>query len=906
MAYSDIVLADSPLFYWKCDDASGALTDATGNGVTGTTEDSAHTYHTTGIAPDSTYAITLGGRTYSSMTSWASAAHTVEFWIQGTGITGDRMIAGFPYAAGRVLFYSGGVLGYNAGGGECYGATVSLFDGNPHHVVAYFLSGFTFAAAGGMYIDGVWQTLGGTGGSSSFNSASGPFRIGGWDAGSSLNIAGAIIDDVAVYDYELDETKVQSHYNNYQIINLDPFGGIQDFDFVMDPAVSEGQFITPIAPIVLTETIPSPTVVSPIQPAAWATTLDGSVMFSTTWAGWTEDWRDDFTGSSVNTTDWNVRNNTTQSNTHGINLSSCVTVSGGILSISTGLSGNPSYPWKMGYIDTIGKKYWTEGYWEIRCRFPWGTSAWGYWPAFWLRPEDGGLGEVDMMEAWPKKNDVHQSIWRDYTGTPHKEGSHYGSPSFDPTQWHTYGVEMSSGVLKFYRDGVLWWDASNATTWVSEAFDRGANWNIRLNLQIGDSGYGGDPTGSTNLSQTYDIDWVRHMSISSGGGPGAGGGGGVVDPITPVGGTTDGSGGDTGTSSGSGGSTTGSFTLLFGSKGVHPSVISGGALGGPTSPSTPLRGLMASHITMPDPVIVQGRPYLPLLPMRPDSAMTFNVGPSHIHTFDPPTPTVTPPGGGTTHYWAWDAVDLADPPGTHGFYNLTTWAEHSGSGPSWTSSGVYTPRVADKVVYGAGDQYHTYTRSVHFDASSVEHMWIDLGSHSQPFTWVICGMINYYPYRTYGHYLLDAGMPTAQRDVDRDWTFDEGLSYRSLMLFQTRTAVLATHTGKDAVANGKHVISPHNEIARPRVFFGTFNGSASFVGSIDRYNNYGRTGSVDNKTHRYFVLGRRQNHVSNNLASHMTLFEIRFFNKALSSTERLAQYRQLASKWRFNKYGSGT
>ena len=905
MTYSAIVLADAPLFYWKCDDASGALTDATGNSVTGTAEDGAHTYHTTGIAPDSTYAITLGGRTYSSTSTWASSTHTVEFWIKGTGLTGDRMIAGFPYATGRVLFYSGGVLGYNAGGGECYGATVSLFDNNVHHVVAIFQSGSTFAAGGDIWFDGVQQTLGGAGGSSSFNSPNGFFRIGGWNSDNSLNITGAIIDDVAVYDYALDPVQIISHYTNSQIIDLYGNPVLSNFTgdpYIPEPFVGSGQTISPAPLFDETITIGTPYVVSPIEIAAWTTTLDSSTMFSATWAGWAEDWRDDFSGSSVNTTDWNVRNNTTQSNTHGVNLSSCVTVSGGILSISTGLSGNPSFPWKMGYIDTIGKKYWSEGYWEIRCRFPWGTTAWGYWPAFWLRPEDGGLGEIDMMEAWPKKNDVHQTIWRDYTGTPHKEGSHYGTPSFDPTQWHTYGIEKSTGVLRFYIDGVMVWDATHSTSWVAEAFDRAVDWNIRLNLQMGDGGYGGDPTGSTNLSQTYDIDWVRHMTITDGGGPGAGGGGVVVDPTTPVGGSTDGSGGDTGTSSGSGGSSTGSFTLFFGSQGVRPAIISGGTL---TAASQPLRALMSSSITMPDPVIVQGRPYLPLVPIKPASSMTFNVGPSNIHTFDPPTPTVTPPGG-TTHYWGWDAVDLADPPGTHGFYNLTSWAETSGSGPSWVSSGVYTPRVADKVVYGAENAYHTYTRSVHFDASNVEHMWIDLGSHSQPFTWVICGMINYYPYRTFGHYILDAGKPTAQRDITRDWTFDEGLDQRSLMLFQSRTAVLATHTGKDAVANGKHVIAPHNEIARPRVFFGVFNGSASFVGSIDRYNNYGKTGSVDNHTHRYFVLGRRQNHVSNNLASHMTLFEIRFFNKALSANERATQYKQLASKWRFNKYGSGT
>ena len=350
----------------------------------------------------------------------------------------------------------------------------------------------------------------------------------------------------------------------------------------------------------------------------------------------------------------------------------------------------------------------------------------------------------------------------------------------------------------------------------------------------------------------------------------------------------------------------GAFIVNFRADGLVSSSIDSGALGGITSPSSPLRGMMSTHIDMPDPVIVQGRPYLPYVPIKTSSSMSFNISTSHIRVVDPPVPAPTPPSG-TTHFWSWSALDLADPPGSHGAYNLSTWGEHSGTGPSWQSSGTYRPSVADKVIYGTDNMYHTYSRVVHFDASNVEHMWIDLGAHAQPFTWVICGMINYYPYRTYGHYLLDAGTPTPAKDIRYDWKIsDSGLAYRSLMLYQSRTAVMATHTGADAVANGKHVIAPHDEIARPRVFFGVFNGNSSVIGSQDRYNKYAKAGRIDNHTHRYFVLGRRQGNVSNNLASHMTLFEIRFFNKALGNAERAAQYKQLASKWLFNKYGSGT
>lgn len=317
------------------------------------------------------------------------------------------------------------------------------------------------------------------------------------------------------------------------------------------------------------------------------------------------------------------------------------------------------------------------------------------------------------------------------------------------------------------------------------------------------------------------------------------------------------------------------------------------------------RSLLKTNITMPTPAIISGRPVLPQMWMKNDSTMNFTVGASNIRAITPPVPVVTHPGGGgSATQYTWTVDDLVDPPGDHGHYNLPVWREHSG-GPEWRSTGVYMPRVADVIVYGADGDYHTYDKSVHFDATNVEHMWIDLGTHHQPFTWVFCGMINYYPQRTYGHYMLDAGKATPTRDTDRDWKIDEGMSYRSLMLYQSSSAVIATHTGRDAVASGKHVRGPHNDIARPRVFIGVFNGANSFIGSYDRYNKYGKVGVIDDKVHRHFVMGRRQNNISDNLASHMTMFEIRFFNQALSQAERVGQYQQLAAKWEFNKYGSG-
>jgi hypothetical protein len=142
-----------------------------------------------------------------------------------------------------------------------------------------------------------------------------------------------------------------------------------------------------------------------------------------------------------------------------------------------------------------------------------GAAGQGIWPAIWWRPEDSGLGEIDTMEAWLGINDLHSTIWRDYTGTPHVEG---GSkpPPFDPSAWHVYGTEKWNGGLRFYIDGVLIWDATNAASWRPEAFDRNILWHLRLQIQVGavksdgSAGYGGWPNGGTDFTKTFDIDYV--------------------------------------------------------------------------------------------------------------------------------------------------------------------------------------------------------------------------------------------------------------------------------------------------------------------------------------------------------------------------------------------------------------
>jgi len=308
-----------------------------------------------------------------------------------------------------------------------------------------------------------------------------------------------------------------------------------------------------------------------------------------------------------------------------------------------------------------------------------------------------------------------------------------------------------------------------------------------------------------------------------------------------------------------------------------------------------LRVAAGVTVTPTVPAFVRGKPLIPDLWVATSSSVTD----SGITVVPDPDPIIAgnPHPGGVTPTHAWHVSDLS-------LGHLTDWAPHGGSGPHWTTSDGFSPRVIQTVVYGTADRYHTYTKGVHFDGADVHHMNLDWGSSlAQPFTVILCGIIHYYPTTTYGHFLLDAGRPVSDSLADgRDHVVSDGLSYRSLMLYRRNTAVLATHTGADPVRSGKHVTARADFYPRPRMFFGIFNGASSYIGAWDNRNQYIKKGTVDSHTHRYFVTGRRQNHVSDEQASHMTLFEIRMYDTALTRVTLKEIYKQLAATWKFNKY----
>ena len=239
-------------------------------------------------------------------------------------------------------------------------------------------------------------------------------------------------------------------------------------------------------------------------------------------AGWTLKWADEFNGSLVDATKWRVRDGA-----HNPNELSCLTnrpqnvaVSGGVLHIRAQheryTCGGYQSSWTSGYLDTIGKMSSTYGRFEMRAKLPTqANTSKGMWPAFWLRPNDGGNGEIDIMEAIGSAagetnyNRVSQTLWYDYHGTyprqVYSDTLSTGNTMSDG--FHTYAVEWESGVIRWLIDGnVTYTRSSSDISWMNSTFSR--PFNIRLNLQVGGS-WPGTPNADTQFPADYQVDWVH-------------------------------------------------------------------------------------------------------------------------------------------------------------------------------------------------------------------------------------------------------------------------------------------------------------------------------------------------------------------------------------------------------------
>ena len=283
----------------------------------------------------------------------------------------------------------------------------------------------------------------------------------------------------------------------------------------LPPATTAPPATTPTAPAATTKP-PTATPTTPAGSAPPAKPPATTAPPTTAPDGWRLVWNDDFTGGTIDQSKWNLRDNEGRDVDLGCNLDSPknTLVGGGNLTLralrETATCGSQTRQYTQSYLDTIGKASFTYGRFEIRAKSPnKADSSTGLWPAFWLRPDDGGNGEIDVTELpgganWYAKSTA--GIFWDYT--PVKQDTRLALPSggYPADGFHTYTTEWDANALKWYIDGKLVWTRDRASTpWYDKAFHK--PYNIRLNFQVG--GWLGNPDAKTTFPADFVVDYVK-------------------------------------------------------------------------------------------------------------------------------------------------------------------------------------------------------------------------------------------------------------------------------------------------------------------------------------------------------------------------------------------------------------
>lgn len=239
-------------------------------------------------------------------------------------------------------------------------------------------------------------------------------------------------------------------------------------------------------------------------------------------------WSDEFSGSSLNLSNWDYRPWPTEYD--ATFTPDAISVANGVLTMQVYTQNGTNY---AGYIQSVQQNTsgvftktlfdTTYGYIEARMKF---QTAPGEWNAFWMisetvgnpvgQPETAGT-EIDIVEhnkGSLSSGDVSSYYntaihWDGYGGYAESE-SHLNGPiaGLGNGSWHTYGVLWTPTAYQFYYNDALEWTASPSTP-VSQRSEY-----LLLSSEIENGSWAGYiPTGgygAKDSMQTYfQVDYVR-------------------------------------------------------------------------------------------------------------------------------------------------------------------------------------------------------------------------------------------------------------------------------------------------------------------------------------------------------------------------------------------------------------
>lgn len=246
-------------------------------------------------------------------------------------------------------------------------------------------------------------------------------------------------------------------------------------------------------------------------------------------SGYTYVWGDEFNGTGLDTTAWNLEN----SNAENINTNEstdCLKVNNGTLTLSAHRKQGDTVtydaaPWIQSN-EGMNFKY---GYVEMRAKIPFAIGA---FPSFWLSTISGAgkdsyesllkgenieySGEVDIFEYFglgDKKLYTNMHKW--YTGSDHAQNSYRGEQYVSSkyhNDYHIIGFEWTETYMKMYFDGVCYatYDITDAGNFDAEGHNTDmSSFHDPAYLRIGNIFNVAKDSNTTDVTTEYSIDWIR-------------------------------------------------------------------------------------------------------------------------------------------------------------------------------------------------------------------------------------------------------------------------------------------------------------------------------------------------------------------------------------------------------------
>ncbi len=238
-------------------------------------------------------------------------------------------------------------------------------------------------------------------------------------------------------------------------------------------------------------------------------------------------WQDEFTGSSLSSTNWNYEigtgNNGWGNNELQYYTSSNTSVVGDDFLVITALEAETNgSDYSSSRITTQDKFEFKYGRIDIRASLPEGK---GLWPALWMLganfSEIGwpNCGEIDIMESGKNGNDdkILGTIHWDDAGNYAAYGSEdaNNSPSFTDgelaDEFHVYSITWDSNSIEWYVDDVQYHSVSTTSSRMEEFKEE---FFFIFNVAVGGN-FPGSPDATTTFPQRMIVDYIRVFQDAS-------------------------------------------------------------------------------------------------------------------------------------------------------------------------------------------------------------------------------------------------------------------------------------------------------------------------------------------------------------------------------------------------------